>query len=381
MFIKALMMNKWKSLVHYSAIGGVIALGLGSLPSAQAAIGQCEPAGSTMGYHFTFNQLFDHPDKNTAGKTFYEVNKAENVWQNEGDGYRVNCDCGSETRMKESFIMAVPRGAPLPDGDGSRQFYSLSGSEDFSAAMDVYIAGAVNKYFPVPFPGNGWRGNGFFNRPQDCKGVLYDSGAQGLVHLYFRQAVIGTSTITHSPLLDVYINSDPNVGRGSRPTASVSMSGKITVPQKCELKNPMITVPFGSIMSTDFKVKGQKPSTVQIHEETLYLECTNLSTRAKISLLFEGEVNPHDPTALKTTTTNGSVTSNNDDIAIRIEEKRGGNTQVISPGDRLSMEMNGLGNINSDSQTTLNFYPISTTGKAPKVGDFEATATITVKME
>jgi type 1 fimbria pilin len=43
--------------------------------------------------------------------------------------------------------------------------------------------------------------------------------------------------------------------------------------------------------------------------------------------------------------------------------------------------MNGLGNINSDSQTTLNFYPISTTGKAPKVGDFEATATITVKME
>lgn len=65
---------------------GVIALGLGSLPSAQAAIGQCEPAGSTMGYHFTFNQLFDHPDKNTAGKTFYEVNKAENVWQNEGTG-------------------------------------------------------------------------------------------------------------------------------------------------------------------------------------------------------------------------------------------------------------------------------------------------------
>ena len=375
------MMNKLKWLVHYSAIGGVIALGLGSLPSVQAVVGQCGPAGSTMSYHFTFNQLFDHPDKNTAGKTFYEVNKAENVWQNEGDGYLVNCDCGSETRMKESFIMAVPRGAPLPDGDGSRQFYSLSGSEDFSAAMDVYIAGAVNKYFPVPFPGNGWRGNGFFNRPQDCKGVLYDSGAQGLVHLYFRQAVIGTSTITHSPLLDVYINSDPNVGRGSRPTASVSMSGKITVPQKCELKNPMITVPFGSIMSTDFKVKGQKPSTVQIHEETLYLECTNLSTRAKISLLFEGEVNPHDPTALKTTTTNGSVTSDNDDIAIRIEEKRGGNTQVISPGDKLSMEMNGLGNIDSDSQTTLNIYPISTTGKAPKVGDFEATATITVKME
>jgi type 1 fimbria pilin len=111
------------------------------------------------------------------------------------------------------------------------------------------------------------------------------------------------------------------------------------------------------------------------------LECTNLSTRAKISLLFEGEVNPHDPTALKTTTTNGSVTADNDDIAIRVEEKRDGNTQVISPGDKLSMKMNGLGNIDSDSQATLAFYPISTTGKAPKVGDFEATATITVKME
>jgi type 1 fimbria pilin len=381
MFIKALMMNKLKSLVRYSAIGGVIALGLGMLPSAQALVGQCEPAGSTMGYHFTFNQLFDHPDKNTAGKTFYEVNRAENVWQNEGDGYLVNCDCGSATQMKESFIMAVPRGMPLPDGNGTRQFYSLSGSEDFSAAMEVYIAGDVNQYFPVPFPGNGWRGNGFSERPQNCRGVRYDSGAQGLVHLYFRQAVIGTSTITDSPLLDVYINSDPSVVRGGRPTATVSMSGTITVPQKCELKNSMITVPFGSIMSADFKVKGQKPSTVTMHEETLYLECTNLSTRAKISLLFEGEVNPHDPTALKTTTTNGSVTTDNDDIAIRIEEKRNGNTQVISPGDKLSMAMNGLGNIDSDSQTTLNIYPISTTGKAPKVGDFEATATITIKME
>lgn len=371
------MMNKLKSLVRYSVMGGVIAVSLGLTQQAQAAIGQCEPAsGSPMNYKFSFDRLFESPDKNSGGQVFENVTENQ-TWQG-GEYYNVNCDCGSATEMRESYITALPTGTLQATING-RNFYSLTGSSDFAAAAEVFVGGTTGKYFAVPFPGP--ISNGLTGRRQLCKGAEYESGSKGFVHLYFLQPVIGTSKIDPSILTKVYINSTSSAATGN-PTAIVTMSGTITVPQKCELKDSVITVPFGIITSSAFKNKGQIPNGISPQEKTLYLECSNLSTRAKISLLFEGGANPHDLTALKTTTTNGSVTADNDDIAIRIEEKRdGGGTQVISPGDKLSMNMNGLGNVDSDSKATLIIYPISATGIPPKVGDFEATATITVKME
>lgn len=371
-------MKKLKSLAHFSLLGAGLAVGMMTQAQAKPSPGQCEISGggAPLNYHVTFDRTFDSPDKNSGGQVFANVAQA---WE-KGESYRGECGC---TRMSASYILALTPGnyhSPQEvKGRGVQNFYTLTGSTDFAVASEVYIGGARSSYIQVPF--ERYESNGNTGANQLCTDLKYSSGAKGFVHLYFIRPVIGTSRIEKSTIVDIYINSDPSAGRGSK-MASVTMSGTITVPQKCELKNSVITVPFGEIMSNAFKVKGKMPEGFEsrVHEETLSLECSNLSTRAKISLQFEGEANRHETSALKTYTTSGSVTAANDDIAIVIKDKA--TDKVISPAKGLlPLKMNGLGNIDSNSEATLLFYPISATGKAPKVGEFEATATITVAME
>ncbi|WP_411753017.1 fimbrial protein [Serratia sp. (in: enterobacteria)] len=375
------MMNKLKSLVRYSLMGGAIAMGLGMMTQAQAVVGQCYTVGGVKDYTFSFNQDFNSDQAaDSNGETFW--NASGGAW-NLGLGYNVVCDCGSSKIMKESFITARLASDTVVANDEGRSFYALTNNSVFGIAADVFIAGAVGKLFEAPFTD---QGNGYFAKEQSCKGkeladgsyegTLYDSGSAGQVHLHFRESVVGTTVINLTEVVRIYIRSQTGFNKDDTPVAIVKMHGSVTVPAKCELKNTNVTVSFGDILSGDFKTAGQMPTGFsKVHEETVQVQCSNLQTTATVSLKFEGGLNTHDQTALKTMS--GNV--ENEDIAIRIEEKD--TKRVISPGSLLPVAMNGLGNVHSDNETKLLFYPISATGKPPKLGEFNSTATITVEME
>jgi type 1 fimbria pilin len=359
-------------------------MGLGMMTQAQAVVGQCYSVDGTKKYDFPFDRDYNSDEAaDTKGQIFNDVTTGQ-TWDG-GEYYDVICDCGDSAMpdysatMYESFITAEPVGGFHGTGKDGRAYYKFS--PIFAAAAEVYVGGVTDTYFAIPFTD---KGNGFSGRAQKCKGLKengvwkgteYESGSKGRLHLLFLESVIGTTTIAPTELVKIYINSVHGTGQGI-PTAIVRMSGKITVPAKCELKNTNVTVSFGDILSGDFKTAGQMPNGFnRVHEETVKVQCSNLQTTATVSLKFEGGLNTHDQTALKTMS--GNV--ENEDIAIRIIEK--GTNQVISPGSLLPVTMNGLGQVHSDNETKLLFYPISATGKPPQLGEFNATATITVKHE
>lgn len=304
-----------------------------------------------------FDKTFANPSDNYAGKT--EVDVSAGFWSNK-PSYIMTCDCDNPPYMGNSYIRAV---SPLPQA--GFQVNGLTGyilNDYLAISSEVYIAGGVKRYLPIPLQETS---NNVAS--QNCQWV-YDTGANGKIHLYFRRPFVGKQTIAPVTLLDIFISSKPNSGN-STPAVKVMLSGTVTVAQSCNISPDPITIDFGDIMSSKFKTPGAKPDGFLPVTKQLTLACQNISDGVKVDLSFSAVPDPNMSDALKTT---------NNDIAIKIED---GNGNVISPTNgRLPINMTGLGTLNSTGQAEIKVYPVNTTGNTPAVGVFE-NVTGTVKVE
>ncbi|MFC0226273.1 fimbrial protein [Serratia aquatilis] len=366
-------MKNLKSILRFSVFGSVVAAGLLFTQQVQAAgSGICWPTDGTVTRTFDFTKTYDDPALNVAGRVI--ENAAGSIWDSL-PLYPVTCDCPNPPTMFTSWISArsqLPLGdVPIIAGGKTLQPYNIN--EFLAVAAEVWIAGNVNDYAAVPF-------NNVSNKltPADFPGTTtgqkcsrwdYGSGSKGKVHLRFRRAFVGTQDFGTVPLINVYISSKDGV---SSPQAAVTimMTGSVTVPQKCDINPQAITIDFGDIMSNSFKTAGVKPEGFNNRNQVLTLACRNVADGVKINLLLQAVPDARFSNALQT---------DNSDIAVRIEDANG---NIISPSSgRLPVNMNYTGQIDSTGSTEMNVYPISTTGKAPAVGQFNATATIDVEIQ
>ncbi|SVK52679.1 putative fimbrial protein StiH [Acinetobacter baumannii] len=146
------------------------------------------------------------------------------------------------------------------------------------------------------------------------------------------------------------------------------MSGTVTVPQSCEISPQTVTVDFGDILTTNFQTKGAMPPRFTPEERTLTLACRNISDGVKVSLSFRGEADGSMPEALKTSNSN---------IGVMIKDMQG---NVIRPqSGRLPID--NFQYPNQSGSSRISVYPINTTGQAPSVGQFNATATIQAEIQ
>ncbi|WP_380183014.1 fimbrial protein [Kalamiella sp. sgz302252] len=333
---------------------GLIIAGLGQ--QAQAETGMCTPlSGTPQRYTFTFDARLETPEENKTGQIISNASKENWGYSNT---YQLKCDCNGV--IGESYISAY---SPLPilgkqTSEGG-EYYQLN--EYLAISAKVFVLN--NDMVPIPFTNVN---NKRYALQKSCKnsaGHTFESGSRGSVDLYFIRPFVGVTTIPLTKLVEVHIATENGVVTPEA-AAEVYMSGTVTVPQSCVI-NPdesQITVDFGDIFSTDFKTAGAKPDSVNIINKQLTLKCSNISEGVIVSLSFQGNQDPSFSDALKTT---------NSDIAIRMVDK---NSNIITPNSGLlGVDFDYPSN---EGSTEINFYPISTSGEAPEVGEFEAHATI-----
>ncbi|VEA69798.1 long polar fimbrial protein LpfD [Serratia rubidaea] len=358
---------KLKSIFRKLSVASVLAVAGTYIPQALAAPmpGACERSiGGAQEYPFSFSTSFTEPDQNTAGKII--ENAAGGEWDRP-ERYTVTCGC---TNMREAYVTAIPLLKELDYTGGTDiegtplSYYVLN---DFlSVASMVYVHGKIKKSLAVPFYS---RDNENTGSPIPCNGAknTFKSGSQGQINLRFRRPFVGVKVIPPTRLLEVYLSSTSGVSSPT-PVSYVTMSGTVTVPQNCEISPQPVVINFGDIMSTDFKRKGEMPKNFTPHQRDLTLACRNISDGVKVSLSFQGEADPSDPSALKST---------NKDIAVKIEDSS--SNAVISPNNgRLPVMMNYM---DQTGKTGINVYPINTSNEMPEVGVFNSTATIRVEIE
>lgn len=357
---------KLKSIFRKLSVASVLAVAGTYIPQALAAPmpGACERReGGAQEYPFSFNASFTEPEQNTTGKII--ENAAGDEWNNSSN-YKVICGC---TDMVKAYVTAIPLLKELDytgvDSEGDALSYYVL-NDFLSVASKVYIGGWVEKHKPVPFYNISNENSG---DPISCGGEknTFTSGAKGQINLRFRRPFVGVQVIPPTRLLEVYLSSTSGVSSPT-PVSYVMMSGTVTVPQNCEISPQPVVINFGDIMSTDFKRKGEMPKNFTPHQRDLTVACRNISDGVKVSLSFQGEADPNDSSALKST---------NKDIAVKIEDSS--SNSVISPNNgRLPVVMDYT---DQTGKTGINVYPINTSNEMPEVGVFNSTATIRVEIE
>ncbi|MEE4484852.1 fimbrial protein [Serratia ficaria] len=336
---------------------GVLFTAILSAPQVQAAPGQCWPTAGTHPFSFVFAPRLEDPAQNVTGIVIPDA--AGNNW-NMTENYDVQCECRSRTA---SYVSAKPSlgGGGLPIGPLT--YYALN--EYLAVASEVYVGGNLRQYIPTPFSNVSNRKTEL-QPGESCASAPYSSGARGRIHLYFRKPFVGQTIIPNTRLVESYVSVINGVS-STIPVSVVTMSGIVTVPQSCEISPQTVVVDFGDILATGFKTKGQMPPGFIPHQKELTLACRNISAGVRVSLSFRGEADANMPVALKTS--NGS-------IGVMIEDRLG---KAVSPqSGRLPVDFNYPGQTGS---TRISLYPINTTGQAPAVGTFNATATIQAEIE
>ena len=185
---------------------------------------------------------------------------------------------------------------------------------------------------------------------------------------------IGDSVIPPTLIAELYA-SKTNKDYGTIPISSVSIQGRVTITQDCEIKpGTVLDVPFGEFPSSAFKNRqGQMPEGATEQEINLSFDCNNISDGIKVALRLEGATNADDPRA---------VDMGNPDIGVLVKDSSG---KILVPNDANSTTLLDLSSLDSathrNAAIRLLALPISTTGKAPKAGTFEGVTTIYLEME
>ncbi|VXC99548.1 conserved exported hypothetical protein [Enterobacterales bacterium 8AC] len=365
-------MKKFSPIIRFSLSCCVLSSLLFLAPQVQAATGECRPSGGTNLYDFDFEAAYSDPSQNVAGKTIMNANEIgkKTAWTAETT-YPMICECQNGTYINESFITAEKGSGLGPSvysgqsSDGSSiQYYKVD--DYFAVAAEVYIAGGVGRYFPIPFTSVS---NGIRAPNSHACNYNYGSGTRGKIHIYFIKPFVGSRSTDYVHIADVRIATLANV-RSPQVAARVQMKATVTVQQNCDISPAPITIDFGDIMSSQFKTAGAMPDGFTPRNKVLTLACRNISDGVKVSLTFTADPDPKISNALKTT---------NGDIAVMIKD---GNGNAISPSNgTLPINMTGLGTLNSSGQAEINVYPVNTTGNTPAVGVFNATGTVKVEIQ
>ncbi|MGX5013351.1 long polar fimbrial protein LpfD [Enterobacter asburiae] len=287
-----------------------------------------------------------------------------------GGTYNAVCECPEGTEQTPVLYKAS---SPLIPGQnvGGRQFYVVDRNIQISA--DVFIGGDIEEYKTIPFDNET---NGISDRAacDVTSSATFSTGSKGKLTLYIDHPFVGKLDIPNTKIMDVYGTRKSNV-YGSSPLSSVFFSGSVIVPQGCELSSgSTLEIPFGEFKASDFKDrKGQIAKNATKFTKELQFKCSNISDGVKIFLHIEGMPNANDSNA---------IDMGNPDIGAVIE---GANGKILVPNDiSVNQELSVSALVDEThrtASTTISAYPISTTGKLPKAGEFEGIATMRIDVE
>lgn len=182
-------------------------------------------------------------------------------------------------------------------------------------------------------------------------------------NLVFRLKVtrrfINMVPIPKQTMFRVYVttrSSDPL----STPVYTISYSGKVEVPQTCEINaGQVVEFDFGSIGASLFSQAGagNRPQSVTPQSKTVGIKCTNIDAQAYLTLRLEAEK-----------TSGNMMVSDNSDLGFIVANSSGTPLTPNNLGSKINFQLDDT----AAARVGIRAWPVSVTGAKPKEGPFTA---------
>ncbi|TGB90764.1 fimbrial protein [Escherichia sp. E2748] len=328
--------------------------------------GACAAEGGMVyDYPVAVNVDVNDASKNTAGTEL----KLATTWAN-GTRFNMVCECpdpSTYTKEVDTYVWGQSLLSVTTRKINGEQYYRLVPELE---VMTMIQAPNVMVHVPqknVQIPNN-------YNA-HDCTGGNNGQyGSNGYLSFVISKPIEGEVDIPKTTVVALYATKKKGT-YSSQPISTVSISGRLTITQGCEIKpGTVLDVPFGEYPSSAFKNRrGQAPVGGTEHEINLGFDCNNISDGIKVSLRLEGTTNSAD---------NRAVDMGNPDIGVLVKDSSG---KVLIPNDANSTTLLDLSRLDTathrNATIRLLAIPISTTGNAPQGGTFEGVTTVHLEME
>ncbi|MDA8486297.1 fimbrial protein [Pseudomonas resinovorans] len=184
---------------------------------------------------------------------------------------------------------------------------------------------------------------------------------------------IGESVIRETKLLDIYGDTMPGA-QPAAPLSTVSMSGRVSVPQSCQLAPGQVTtIEFDNLHPDTLSTPGAATPN-NTRQRTFQIQCTNISETVAINLSLESAAHPRFPDVFAThrRTDVGIQVSNHGRIVPPLAEGAAPTPAQIIP---LTLDYAA-----QRAEFTIEAYPVRTE-KHLVPGPFEGAATLKFEFE
>ncbi|ELE9248130.1 fimbrial protein [Enterobacter kobei] len=188
------------------------------------------------------------------------------------------------------------------------------------------------------------------------------------VRLRVNRAFSGPRVINFPNIFRYYIGDVPS---DAATLQMISLVGNITVPETCTINaGQTIQVDFGNIGAGLFETAGQKPSGYTPVTTTAPVTCNDAAAARNVKVSLAATAAPGMSSAIRTS---------NPDVGIVVQDI---NDRTVRPNvDTLPLRLTSTGGGRNEGTVTMKAFPVSTTGKKPSIGNFTATAAITVTFD
>lgn len=152
------------------------------------------------------------------------------------------------------------------------------------------------------------------------------------------------------------------------PLYYISYSGRINVPQSCDIGvGDVLEFDFGKISANAFVQggAGNKPLGVNEQSKTLMIQCKNIEAHAALTVRLQAEL-----------ATSDTMRSDNPDIGFKVSDQNG---KLLLPNNMNSTIPFRLDN--PPVSVTIKAWPVSLNGVSPKIGPFRARGYLRVDFE
>lgn len=336
-----------------------------AISSASVFAGPCQTTGGVKIFDVSYTRTISTPDMNsvTAAANDYH-------WNN-GSSYSAKCECTARINntpihyKSESALPVLPAGTL----SGSNQWFVIpndKGQGNLAVAMQIYIAGQVNKNVYVPFTLSNGNSSDLTCHSGKTDSITVGTGKTGVLSFKIIKPFIGRVSIPRVKVVDLY--GSTNNSFSSTPIASVYVSGNVTVPQSCQINDSKaIEVPFGDIAAKDILVKGQGPIGFNKKQITVDYKCTNIADKTALELTME---------AVPVPGLANVVATDNPDIGVMVGDQ---NLNPFIP--HITKIPVTFSSQTQRGSTTLYAWPVNTTGNRPQRGPFSATASLNINLK
>lgn len=291
--------------------------------------------------------------------------------------YTIVCNCtDNDANSSGGVLLMYTVKTALPKGT-EPGYYKINDHIDVKALLDLPPATGI------AVPTAKTLGDATHHTDANNNGVCaqqntrasFDVGAKGSLSFSITTPFIGELEIPRTEIAQVYLSSGTAIVTApplGSPVARVYISGKLTVPQSCEInKGETITVNFGAIAANKFTTLGQPPKGFIPSTFNITYDCTahglpQIPTGTQLAMLLKGD----DLADQYTLVARHRPSDNKADIGIRVENA--GGLAIPFESGNLPMNQNGIGNI------SMTAYPVNLIGGGLDTGEFSGMATLKV---